>query len=122
MPEIPETRTYTGSCHCGAVRYRAEMALGPVVSCNCSICSRMGWLLAFVPADRFELLSGEDALSDYQFNTRKIHHRFCSRCGIRSFCSGVDRDGNEIRGINVRCLEGVDIGGLAVKKVDGARL
>jgi hypothetical protein len=119
---MPETRTYTGSCHCGAVTYQAEMELGPVIACNCSMCSRMGWLLAFVPADRFKLLSGDDVLSDYQFNTRTIHHTFCSRCGVRSFTSGADREGNEIRSINVRCLEGVDIDALEVKKVDGRRL
>jgi hypothetical protein len=116
---MPETRTYTGSCHCGAVRFEADMELGNVISCNCSMCSRMGWLLSFVPADRFRLLSGEDVLTDYQFNTHAIHHAFCSRCGIRSFCRGVDPKGNQVRGINVRCLEGVDLDALTVTKFDG---
>jgi hypothetical protein len=93
--------------------------LATVISCNCSICSRTGALLAFVPTDRFELLSGEDAQSNYTFNTHKIQHLFCTTCGTRSFARGKDREGRDIRAINVRCLDGVDLDALDVKKVDG---
>lgn len=116
---MPETKTYTGSCHCGEVRFEVDMELGSVIACNCSMCSRMGWLLSFVPADQFRLLSGEQVLSDYQFNSKTIHHHFCSRCGIRSFCRGTDPKGNHVRGVNVRCLEGVDIDSLDVQRFDG---
>ncbi|HLU66681.1 MAG TPA: GFA family protein [Kofleriaceae bacterium] len=118
---MAETKTYSGSCHCGAVRYQVEMDLsGPVVVCNCSICSRTGSMLAFAPASSFTLQSGEDKLTDYQFNKKIIHHLFCSVCGIRSFARGRGPDGSESVAINVRCLEGVDLDALQVHRYDGA--
>ncbi|HEY3498716.1 MAG TPA: GFA family protein [Polyangiaceae bacterium] len=111
---------YTGSCHCGKVRYEVELDLAtPVISCNCSMCGRSGTLLTFVPAERFTLLSGEDALTDYQFNRHAIHHLFCSTCGIKSFAKGVAPNGAETRAVNARCLEGVDLQSLTVKDFDG---
>jgi hypothetical protein len=116
---MPETRTYSGSCHCGKVRYEVNMELTSVMSCNCSMCSRAGWLLSFVPAEQFKLLSGESDLADYQFGRKHIHHQFCTGCGIKAFVRGTSKDGKELRGINVRCLEGVDLDALPVTKVDG---
>ena len=112
---MTEMKTYTGGCHCGKVRYEVKADLGRVTACNCSICAKTGWLLAFVPADQFTLLSGEDALSDYQFGKKRIHHLFCSSCGIRSFGRGTGPDGRQMRAINVRCLDEVDIGALEIK-------
>ncbi len=119
---MADTRTYEGSCHCKEVRYEVDMELGKVIACNCSICSRMGWLMSFVPAAQFRLLSGEKVLADYQFGSKTIHHPFCTRCGIRSFCRGTDKEGNEVRGVNVRCLEGVDVSKLEVMHYDGKHL
>ncbi len=116
------TQTFQGSCHCGDVRYRVTLALDPVVSCNCSICSRTGTLLAFAPAAQFQLLSGADALVDYQFGKKRIHHLFCRRCGVRSFARGIGRDGTPNVAINVRCLEGVDLAALPVRQFDGKSL
>jgi hypothetical protein len=116
---MPDTKTYVGSCHCGAVRYEVETDLARVISCNCSMCGRAGWLLTFVNADKFKLLSGEDALGDYHFNTKKISHLFCKVCGIKAFSKGMNATGQEMRSINVRCLEGVDPDTLSVTKVDG---
>jgi hypothetical protein len=115
-----ETKSYTGGCQCGQVRYQVDLDLGkPVISCNCSMCGRAGTLLTFVPAERFNLLSGGDALTDYQFNHLVIHHLFCSRCGIKSFARGKGRDGGEQIAINVRCLDGVDLDALTLQKSDG---
>jgi hypothetical protein len=114
-----EAKTFEGSCHCGAVRYTAPTARDDVISCNWSICARAGTLLTFVPAARFELLSGAEALGDYQFGARKIHHHFCTTCGIRPFGKGQMPDGQPIVAVNVRCLEGVDLGSLHVTQVDG---
>ena len=114
-----ETQKYTGSCHCGNVRFEVQGDMSKVISCNCSICSRTGALLAFVPAAQFTLLKGEDAVSDYQFNKHVIHHLFCKNCGIRSFARGIGPGGVEMRAINVRCLEGIDLDKLEVTKVDG---
>jgi hypothetical protein len=117
---MPEPKKYTGSCHCGKVRYEVELDLSsPVISCNCSMCGRSGTLLAFTPAQRFTLLSGEESLTDYQFNRHAIHHLFCSTCGIKPFAKGVAPDGSETRAINTRCLEGVDISTLSVNQFDG---
>jgi hypothetical protein len=111
--------TYTGSCHCGKVRFQAELDLSHVMQCNCSICSRIGWLLAFAPGDKFQLLSGEEVLTDYQFGKKHIHHVFCSNCGVRAFSHGSGREGKPMRAVNVRCLDGVDVAALAIKQVDG---
>ena len=119
---MAETTTYTGSCHCGAVRYRVTMALEGAVSCNCSICSKTGALLAFAPATQLELLGGEDALTDYQFGKKRIHHLFCKRCGVRSFARGARPDGTPMVAVNVRCLDGVDVAALPVRSFDGRSL
>jgi len=55
------------------------------------MCGRAGTLLTFVPATQFNLLSGEPALTDYQFNRHAIHHLFCKVCGIKSFARGMAR-------------------------------
>jgi hypothetical protein len=116
---MPEAKTYEGSCHCQKVRYRVTTDLQQVISCNCSMCSRSGTLLSFVGTDQFQLLSGEGDLTDYQFNTKNIHHVFCSSCGIKSFARGKGPDGKPMCAINVRCLDGVDIGKLKITEVDG---
>ncbi|HEY8943788.1 MAG TPA: GFA family protein, partial [Polyangiaceae bacterium] len=90
-----------------------------VISCNCSICQRAGHLLAFAPASQFQLLSGEDALVDYQFNTHVIHHLFCATCGVRSFGRGTAPNGDATVSINARCLDGVDVEKLKVVHFDG---
>jgi hypothetical protein len=102
------------------VRYQVEIDLtGPVIACNCSMCERMGSLLSFVPAARFTLLSGDEVLTDYQFNKRVIHHLFCSVCGIRSFARGAGPDGKPMVAINTRCLDGVEPDKLTVQHFDG---
>jgi hypothetical protein len=112
-------KTYQGGCHCGKVRYDVTMDLGSVITCNCSICQKKGYMLAFAPAEQFKLLSGGDVLTDYQFNKHNIHHLFCSTCGIQSFSRGKRADGAQMCSINVRCLDDVDISSLEVKHVDG---
>jgi hypothetical protein len=114
--------TYQGSCHCGKVRFEVQTDLATVISCNCSLCSRAGYRLAFVPASRFKLHAGKDAQSDYQFNKKKIHHLFCKTCGTRSFGHGKGPDGNEMYAVNVRSLEGVDLDSLKPEKMDGRSL
>jgi len=114
-----EAKTYAGSCHCGKIRFEATSDLATVIQCNCSICSRAGWLLNFVPVSHFKLLSGDETLRDYQWGKRHLHHTFCSECGIHPFSKGTDRAGVEMRAINVRCLEGVDLAALKITPFDG---
>jgi hypothetical protein len=116
---MTEAKAYEGGCHCGKVRYRVETSLEPVISCNCSICQKRGVLLTFVPAASFELGSGADKLTDYQFNKKVIHHLFCNECGVGSFARGVGPDGAEMVAINVRCLDGVDLDALTITPFDG---
>lgn len=119
---MAEERTYSGGCHCGAVRYKVTLALEGAITCNCSICSKTGTMLAFVPVAQFELTSGGDALTDYQFGKKHIHHLFCRRCGIRSFSRGADRAGREMVAVNVRCLDDVDVGAVPPRPFDGKSL
>jgi hypothetical protein len=119
---MTEARTYEGGCHCGKVRYEVTTDLARVTECNCSICSKKGHLLTFVGADAFRLLSGGDSLADYQFNKMNVHHQFCTTCGIQSFAWGTARDGKKSYAVNVRCLDGVEVGDLTLTQFDGRKL
>lgn len=119
---MSETRTYAGGCHCGSVRFEVTTDLDRVVECNCSHCSRKGFLLSFVDVDRFSLLGGEDQLSDYFFAKKRVRHRFCSRCGIQAFSTGQKPDGSRIVAVNVRCLDHIDPARLTVAPFDGRSL
>lgn len=78
--------TVEGGCHCRAVRFRAEADREPkMLRCNCSICSASGYLHLFIPHQRFTLLSGQDALTEYRFGSKQAQHLFCKTCGIKSF-------------------------------------
>jgi hypothetical protein len=102
--------THHGGCQCGAVRYRVDLDLTkPAITCNCSMCGRAGTMLQFVPASKFKLESGEDRLTDYQFNKHVIHHLFCKTCGIKSFARGKNAAGGDTVAVNVRCLDDVDL-------------
>ena len=116
---MSDAKTYKGGCHCGKVSYEVKTDLEKVISCNCSICTKKGYLLNFVPAEQFKLIKGDDGLKDYQFNKMIIHHLFCDGCGIQSFARGKGRDGTPMIAINVRCLDGVELDKLSVTKVDG---
>ncbi len=119
---MSESKTYTGGCHCGKVRYEISTSLGGVAACNCSICSLRGWLLTFVAPEQFKLLKGEGELTDYQFGKKNVHHLFCKTCGTASFSHGKKPNGDGVYSINVRCLDGVDVNELPVKHYDGKHL
>lgn len=110
---------YQGSCHCGKVAFEVEGELQGAMSCNCSICSRKGSLLWFLPRDKMRLRTPDDAAATYMFNKHVIKHRFCPACGIHPFGEGVDPKGNAIAAINVRCLENVDLAAVPVHQFDG---
>jgi hypothetical protein len=120
---MSDAKTYTGSCHCGKVRYEVTLDLAKVTACNCSMCNKKGTLLTFAPVEAFRLLSGEDALTSYQFNKKVINHNFCSICGVTSFARGKrPADGAPLIAVNARCLEGVDIAKLEIRQFDGKSL
>ncbi len=110
---------HQGACHCGRVAYEVETDLKQIVSCNCSICSKRGFLWTFVPPPQFTLKSGDAGLVSYKFNKHRIDHLFCPACGVEAFARGKGQDGGDRVAINVRCLEGVDIGALKPIEFDG---
>ncbi len=110
--------SYEGSCHCGAVAYTVEGEIDQVIECNCSHCSRKGFLLWFVPREQLQLRTPESALSTYRFNKHVIQHLFCKTCGTQSFGFG-ENQGVAMAAINVRCLENVDLKSLKTIPVDG---
>jgi hypothetical protein len=95
---------YSGSCHCGAVRFEVDApAELEVDECNCSICSKSGYLHLIVPARRFRLLAGRDALSTYTFNSGVAQHTFCRTCGVKPFYT--PRSNPDGISVNARCLD-----------------
>jgi len=110
-------RTFTGSCHCGRVQFRATGDLANTVLCNCSICTKKGFLHLIVAPEAFELLRGRDELTTYRFNTGVAQHTFCRHCGIHPFY--VPRSHPDKIDVNVRCLVDVDPSLLSPRPFDG---
>jgi len=110
--------SYTGSCHCGAVRFSVEGEIDQVIDCNCSHCSRKGFLLWFVPREQLQLETPESGLATYTFNKHAIQHRFCPTCGVQPFGFG-SHNGAAVAAINARCLEQLDLKSLKTVAVDG---
>jgi hypothetical protein len=109
---------HSGGCHCGQVRFEVEAPRRLAVSeCNCSMCSRTGYLHLIVPRGRFRLLQGEAVLTTYTFNTGTARHLFCSRCGIKSFY--VPRSHPDGISVNARCLDEGTVDGMTIEKVNG---
>ena len=108
---------YEGGCHCGAVRYRVTVREAKAVDCNCSICSKKGFIHIIVDEADFDLVRGHDNLTTYTFGTHTAKHHFCSTCGIHSFYrprshpDGID--------VNLRCLDDVDLDAFDVQPFDG---
>lgn len=99
-------KTYHGSCHCGAVRFEADIDLTqPTYRCNCSICSRNRFWAAVVPPAAVRVLQGRGELVQYLFNSMQNEHRFCKTCGVRPYGIGRTPDDREVYGVNIGCLE-----------------
>ncbi|MGK7899863.1 MAG: GFA family protein [Hormoscilla sp.] len=115
---IKEMVIYAGGCHCGAVRWRVQVDKHEAIDCNCSICTKKGFLHVIVPQEQFTLLQGEDVLSTYTFNTGIAKHTFCRICGIHSFY----RPRSHPDGISVNrpCLDGEVTSRFEIVPFDGA--
>lgn len=111
--------THQGSCHCGRIKFEVEGSIDSALSCNCSICRRKGSLLWFVPREALRLLTPESDAATYTFNKHVIRHRFCPACGIHPYGEGKGPDGNAMAAINLRCIEGIELESVPVKRYDG---
>lgn len=109
---------HKGSCHCGTIRFEVEAPADLEVSeCNCSICSRSGYLHLIVPRRKFKLLSGESNLTTYTFDTHEAKHLFCKTCGIKSYY--IPRSHPDGISVNVRCIDDSTINSLTIEQFDG---
>lgn len=116
-------RTYKGSCHCGAVKFEADLDLSQSsYRCNCSICRRTRFWPAVARQADFRLLEGEQELTKYLFNTCKNEHYFCRHCGVRAFGIGTETPVGPMVGVNLGCLEDVsdeELSRITITCVDG---
>ncbi|MEO7156926.1 MAG: GFA family protein [Vicinamibacterales bacterium] len=108
---------YTGSCHCGAVRFEIETDFPELTMCDCSMCRRRNALMVKVHESKFRLLSGEASLTEYRFHTRTARHFFCEVCGIYPFHR--KRVTPDTLGVNVHCLQNFDPAGVSVRQAVG---
>lgn len=112
-------KTHTGGCHCGRVRFEVDVDLddAKILDCNCTICTKKGFLHLIVEPDRFRLSTGKEALQEYRFNTKQAVHKFCKTCGIHPFYT--PRSHPDDIDVNVRALDDVDPAGLEIEAFDG---
>jgi len=117
----PGTRTYHGSCVCGAIRFEADIDLQAGTSrCNCTICTKASLWSAIIKPSSFRLLSGEESLSDFQRNGRFSHFLFCKHCGTRPFSRGdAPWTGGPYYSIQLTCLDDADLSNIPVMHFDG---
>jgi hypothetical protein len=113
---------HEGSCHCGKIAFAVEGGIDSVVQCNCSLCSRRGYLLWFVPRSPLRLAMPETALATYTLNRHRIKHHFCPACGCAPFGAGADSKGADMAAVNVRCLASVEPAALEIKPFKGRSL
>ncbi|HTW87985.1 MAG TPA: GFA family protein [Candidatus Binataceae bacterium] len=109
--------TYRGGCHCGEIVFEVDGELVEAIECNCSICAKKGYLHWIVPRDQFRLLSSDDGIVTYSFNTGVAKHYFCAICGCAPYY--IPRAAPEAIDVNIRCLDGVDIAQLKPGYFDG---
>jgi hypothetical protein len=118
MPGAAALVTHAGGCHCGRVRFEVDAPANlDVADCNCSMCSKVGFLHLIVPKERFRLVSGRDAITTYTFNTGVAQHYFCGTCGVKSFY--VPRSHPDGISVNARCIDGGSVESMSIRPFDG---
>ena len=112
--------TFEGACHCGTVRFRLTATVDELTTCDCSLCRMRHALMLKVPEAALAILQGEQALTLYQWNTRRAKHYFCKHCGIYVFHR--KRSAPDHYGVNVFCLKGFDPAAWPVRATEGASM
>lgn len=115
-----EIKTFRGSCHCQGIQFEIDTDFPELTTCDCSICRRKNALMVKVHETNLRLLSGESLLQEYQFHTHTAKHYFCKICGIYPFHRKRVTPDNF--GVNVFCLENVDLDGIPVRATDGTNM
>jgi len=110
-------KTYEGGCHCGGVRFKVDVKEFRAEDCNCSICSKKGFLHLIIPEKQFTLLQGKELLETYTFNTGVAQHKFCRKCGIHAFYT--PRSHPNSVDVNIRCLDGNVLSHFKIISFDG---
>jgi hypothetical protein len=116
------TRTYTGGCHCGAVRFEADLDLSqPATRCNCSICQKTGVTSMGGKPDILRVTSGAEHIGEYRVTPESPNYRgFCKKCGVQCFGRGdVPEIGGPFASVSVNCLDDVDLSTLTIGYFDG---
>ncbi len=114
-------KQYQGHCHCGTVRFEIELDPSKGAGrCNCSICSRTAVTSAIVKPEAFKLLSGESALSSYQWGPKVSTRYFCSTCGVHCFARGHLKElGGDYVSVNLNCIDAIDPNAIPIVYWDG---
>ena len=120
-PNVSGAKVYSGGCHCGAVRFEAELDLGKgATRCNCTICTKVGSTGLVVKPSAFRLLAGAESLGEYRVGSSPNRRAFCKRCGVHVFGQGVVEElGGAFVSVNAHCLEDVELSALKVQYWDG---
>lgn len=108
---------HAGSCHCGAVAFRIDAEIVELTTCDCSLCVKKNALMTKVPESALTILKGQEALTLYQWNTRRAKHYFCRHCGIYVFHR--KRSQPDHFGVNIFCLDGFDASTIPVRATEG---
>lgn len=111
---------FTGSCHCGAVRFRVDAIIDELTTCDCSLCSKRNAVMLKVPELALTVIDGQEMLTLYEWNTRRAKHYFCRRCGIYVFHR--KRAAPDHFGINALCLEDFNPESVSVRATEGANM
>jgi hypothetical protein len=112
-----DVRLFQGGCHCGRIRFVVHGDLSTATLCNCSVCTKKGFIHLIVLTADFDLVSGREDLATYEFNTKTAKHHFCRACGVHPFY--VPRSDPDKIDVNVRCLDDVDVDALTFPTFDG---
>lgn len=124
-------KTYTGSCHCGAVKFEVAADIDHVRVCDCSVCKKRGALNVRVSSDKLRLLTRLEDMTLYEWGTKTAKDYFCPKCGILPFRRPRHRTAEEVAAgaagfdgwaVNVRCLDGFDLTNVPIKNVFGSKL